>query len=222
MALPSYRPDKNNWEGWSTISPQPNPSFTLWFTGLPATGKTTLANLLKEALQQRGYIVEIINHQTLSNWLREELHIDEDFNEADYEALSYDLFVTYICTFFAQHGIVSIATSVSPFSDTRAYARGQIKNFYEVHLLCDNLQRLQRLRSREQHILNHSPYYQPPKKTDLRLDTSEEMPEQSALHILTHLERAGFIAPLWDDELEEEGEGMDAVKTRLYALGYLE
>ena len=35
--------------------------FTVWFTGLPSAGKTTLARLLEKALTQRGCRVEVLD-----------------------------------------------------------------------------------------------------------------------------------------------------------------
>jgi len=64
MSQESENLTPGSWAGWSTISPNNNPSFTIWLTGLPGTGKTTLALFLKKALVTRGYNVEIIDHQT--------------------------------------------------------------------------------------------------------------------------------------------------------------
>jgi adenylylsulfate kinase-like enzyme len=35
--------------------------FTVWFTGLPSSGKSTLARLLEEVLVQRGQRVEVLD-----------------------------------------------------------------------------------------------------------------------------------------------------------------
>ena len=43
MSQESENLTPGTWAGWSTISAYNNPSFTIWLTGLPGTGKTTLA-----------------------------------------------------------------------------------------------------------------------------------------------------------------------------------
>ncbi len=211
---------QHTWNGWSTISAQTSSSFTLWFTGLPGTGKTTLAEMIKQTLVRRGYKVEIIDHQSLSNWLRKELRIEEEFLEDDYQTLSYDMFVTYLCKHFARDGIISIATSVSPFADTRAYARDQIKRFFEVHARCESQIRYRRLAQLEKTYHPVDRFYQPPKKAELTINTTRELPEQCTWRIISKLEQSGYIAPLWEQPpISDE---FEVIKTRLQALGYLE
>ena len=80
MSQESENLTPGTWAGWSTISAYNSPSFTIWLTGLPGTGKTTLALFLKKALVTRGYNVEIIDSQTLSHWINLELQLKEEPN----------------------------------------------------------------------------------------------------------------------------------------------
>jgi adenylylsulfate kinase len=212
------------WPGWSTISADRDASFTLWFTGLHGTGKTTLARLVRKALVLRGYKVEIIDTYSLSHWLKHELHIDEDIREDRSHTPGYDAFVTYICTLLARNGIITIASSISPYHEARIHARGQIQHFIEIYLHCPNKERLQRLRLLERTTEIAESIYQPPTKAEISLNTSLELCERSALHILTYLEQHSYIAPLWE-EMEKEHQEDDeiaVIKARLQALGYLE
>ena len=209
------------WPGWSTISANNDSSFTLWFTGLPGTGKTTLAQLVKKALIARGYKVEIIDTQSLSYWLHRELHIDEEKQESLNPSGGYDAFITYLCSLLARNGIITIAVSVSPQSEARLHAREQIRHFIEVFAHCPEEARLKRL----QHITPSTAFppqlYQPPDSAELIIDTGIELPERSTLRILGHLEQSGFIAPLWE-EADMVDEEVNSVKARLQSLGYLD
>ncbi len=170
----------DSWPGWSTISANKDAGFTVWFTGLHGTGKTTLAQLVQKALVSRGYKVEIIDTFSLSHWLKHELHIDEDIREDRSHTATpantshtpgYDAFVTYICTLLARNGIITIASSVSPYHEARIHAREQIQHFIEVYLHCPNEERLQRLRQLGRTTEIEESIYQPPPKAEISLNT---------------------------------------------------
>lgn len=223
MAQHSGHPQHDIWSlgsGWSTITADNHSSFTLWFTGLPGTGKTTLALLVKKALVARGYKVEIIDTQKLSHWLSAELQIHEDIREDASHTLGYDAFITYICSLLTHNGIISITTSVSPYQEARLYAREQLGQFIEVYLHCSSEYQKRRIEQQEHTSTMPENVYQPPERAELSIDTSSELPERSALRTISYLEQHGYIAPLWEAEpIEEE---VTLIKARLQALGYLE
>ena len=209
--------------GWSVISAKQNSSFTLWFTGMAGTGKTTLADMVCKALLARGYKAEIIDTRALSRWLKQELHIDEAILEDSSHTLGYDAFITYICTILARNGVTSITPTISPHSEARAHAREHLAQFIEIYLYCSQQQRQKRLQQKEHTaptIGASERLYQPPDNPELSIDTTHEPPERSALHILDYLELHGYIAPLW--EASETDEEIALIKNRLQALGYLD
>jgi adenylylsulfate kinase len=216
---------RHHWPGWSTISATANSSFTLWLTGLPGTGKSTLAMLVKMALLARGHKVEIIDMHALSRWLKHELHFDEELNEDRSHTVGYDPFITYICTLLAHNRVITITSSVSPHLEARDYARDQIRRFIEVYLFCPSEPRQQRLHQQESSILfpafpEH--LYEPPTQAELNIDTSLDSPERSALRVVTYLEQQGYITPVWEQPGDETEEELETIKARLRALGYLD
>ncbi len=217
----------DSWPGWSTISANPDISFTIWFTGLPGTGKTTIAQLVKKTLLARGFKVEIIDTQSLAYWLQHELHIEEDTEDLEDlkkergHAPGYDAFITYICALLARNGIITIAVSVSPYQAARLHAREQIRQFIEVYLHCPDETRDKRLRQLELTANFPTDQYQPPTNAELSIDTGLEVPERSTLRIVGHLEQSGLVTPLWQDAPLADEE-LNSVVTRLKALGYLD
>ncbi len=217
----SQDPENQMWSGWSTISASNELSFTIWLTGLPGTGKTTLAHLVKKALMARGYKIEIIDTQALSHWLNLEFQMKEDNREDHTRTPGYDVFTSYICVLLARNGIITITSSVSPYQQARKYAREQIQHFVEVYLHCSNEQRQKRLERVKITAPGKDDLYQPPTTPELSIDTSHELPERSALRIIAYLEQHGYIAPLWE-EAGTEDEETATIKARLQAMGYLE
>ncbi len=170
----------------------------------------------------RGYKVEIIDSQMLSYWLKRELHIEDDVWEDRSHTPGYDAFITHICTLLARNGIITITVSVSPDQIARIHAREQIQHFIEVYLHCPANLRQKRLQQQEliRGIAEHM--YQPPERAELSIDTSLELPERSALHIIVYLEQYGHVAPLWEGTDTSGEEEIELVKAHLQALGYLE
>ncbi|HZU66477.1 MAG TPA: adenylyl-sulfate kinase [Ktedonobacteraceae bacterium] len=207
--------------GWSTIFAQSALSFTLWFTGLPGTGKTSLAHLVQKALLARGYKVEIIDSQVLTHWLNLKLQIHEDIRQDNSHTIGYDAFITYICTILARNGIISITTSVSPYIEARSYAREQIHRFIEVYLHCETGLRQKRVEQSETRFPTEiEALYEPPPSPELSLDTGKDALERAALRLIAYLEQHGYIAPLWEELANDEE--IESIKSRLQALGYLE
>lgn len=223
MAEHSHSPFRDT-PGWSTISARHGSSFTLWFTGLAGTGKTTLADLVCKALLARGYKAEIIDTQALARWLKQELHIDEHMQEDTSHTLGYDAFITYICTILARNGVISLTPAISPHRQARIHAREHLPRFIEIYLHCSPEQREARRQKQEKLSAAASlaeSLYEPPTSTELSIDTTSESPERSALRILDYLEQHGYIAPLWEAAEMDEAE-ITLIKARLQALGYLD
>lgn len=222
MVQQSHHSSSHNWQGWSTISAYRSTAFTLWLTGLPGVGKATLAQLVKAALTNRGYKVETIDSYVLSNWLQQEMHIEECTRDDYSHTAGYDAFVTYLCSILAHNNIITITTAVSPYQEARAFAREQLPSFIEVYLHCATPKRQQRLQKQEHLPLIQDQLYQPPIAPELQFDTGNEVAERTALHIVEYLEQHGYIAPLWEKSEDEHEEAIEQIKARLKALGYLE
>ena len=221
MTQHSHHHTWDPWQGWSTISASTDTSFTTWFTGLPGTGKTTLAQIVKKALVARGYKIEIIDSQALSYWLKHELHIEDDIQEDRSHTPGYDAFITYICMLLARNGIITISVSVSPYQEARIHAREQIQHFIEVYVHCPAELRLKRIQQQKLPSSIAEDIYQPPTSAELSIDTSLEVPERSALRIIAYLEQCGYVAPLYE-KTDMSDEEIENVKARLQALGYLD
>jgi adenylyl-sulfate kinase len=105
-------------------------SFTLWFTGLPASGKTTLAQRIYEKIKQRGAGVEMLDSDFVRPYFDEYLgHLKEDR-----EALAACL--GFVSSVLNKHHIISIVSTTSPRAEVRKRIRKMIEHFVEIYCKC--------------------------------------------------------------------------------------
>jgi adenylylsulfate kinase len=103
------------------------PAFVLWLTGLPASGKTTTAAAVSQELKKRGLKVEHLDSHDIrplfpeTGFTREEVdgHVKR---------------VGHLASMLEKQGVVVVASFVSPYRESRDFARGLCSNFIEVHL----------------------------------------------------------------------------------------
>ncbi|MEJ2471736.1 MAG: DUF2061 domain-containing protein, partial [Desulfuromonadales bacterium] len=98
------------------------PAFVLWFTGLPASGKKELANRVYERLQTLHLKVERIDS----------LDVRPLFPETGFKRDDVDRHVKrsgHLCAMLEKNGVIVVATFVSPYVESRRFARGVAKNF---------------------------------------------------------------------------------------------
>ena len=102
----------------------------IWITGLPSSGKTTLALGLEKALRLRGLRPVVLDGDTLRNTLFPDLR----YSRVDRTTQGHR--ATYLAKLIQQAGGVPIVALISPYKDDRAWARHELKGFVEVYLAC--------------------------------------------------------------------------------------
>jgi adenylylsulfate kinase len=113
------------------ISASLRPAPVVWLTGLPSSGKTTIAISLKNKLARIGSKAEVLDGDVT----RRELSPDLGFTKDD--MYKHARKVIYLSKILAANGIVSIVSAVSPDKDIRRFVRQQIgSKFIEVYVRC--------------------------------------------------------------------------------------
>jgi adenylyl-sulfate kinase len=170
--------------------------FTLWLTGLPCSGKSTLAQLVAHELVRRGHEVEVLDGDEIRKYLSKTL----GFSRADRDDNIRR--IGFVSGLLSKHGVVAIAAAVSPYRATRVEVRGFTERFFEVYVKASVETCIQRdvkgmyRRALDGQIANFtgiSDPYEPPLHAELVVDTENESPSASAAKILVSLEELGLI-----------------------------
>jgi len=100
---------------------------TVWLTGLPSAGKTTIARGLEARLSADGFAVEVLDGDDVRAALGPEL----GFGRADRDVNVRR--VGYVANLLSRHGVVVICALVSPYRATRDEVRADHRGrFFEV------------------------------------------------------------------------------------------
>ncbi len=91
-------------------------SFVIWFTGLPSSGKTTLASHLKEKLERKGLRIYLLDGDQLRAGLNSDLGFSEQDRSENIRRAAE------VAKLFADEGHVVLATFISPYEVDRAKA----------------------------------------------------------------------------------------------------
>jgi bifunctional enzyme CysN/CysC len=121
-------PDVTWHAGRLTRDDRPTRGATLWLTGLPASGKSTLAHALEEHLVRSGRPAYVLDGDNL----RHGLNGDLGFSEAD--RAENVRRTAHVARLMADAGLVAIVSLVSPYAAERARARELHEDlpFFEV------------------------------------------------------------------------------------------
>ncbi|MEI9951989.1 MAG: adenylyl-sulfate kinase [Pseudomonadota bacterium] len=104
--------------------------FTVWLTGLPCSGKSTIARTLARRLLRRGRRVEVLD----GDRVRQSLSYGLGFNREDRDRNV--LRVAFVANLLARNGVAVIVAVVSPYRAARDEARQSLHRFFEVHVDC--------------------------------------------------------------------------------------
>ena len=96
----------------------------LWFTGLSASGKTTIANALDHALTQNKNHTYILDGDVFRDGLSSDLAFDKKSREENLRR------IRHVAEMFCDAGIITLVTFISPFQSDREKARLLLQDRY--------------------------------------------------------------------------------------------
>ncbi|MBU1206281.1 MAG: adenylyl-sulfate kinase [Proteobacteria bacterium] len=172
------------------------PGFAVWLTGLPSSGKTTVANALSLLLSERGISVQILDSDDLRRRLTP--HPTYSHEERDW---FYDM-VVFLAELLTENGVNVLISATAPRRAYRDEARTRIKRFAEVYVTCPE----EVCRKRDSKGLweqadrgeitalpGAGVPYEPPDAPEVKVDTAHLSIEDAVHQILNDLEKQGLF-----------------------------
>jgi adenylylsulfate kinase len=173
--------------------------FTLWFTGLSGSGKSTIAHLVGPELERRGHIVEYLDGDTVRTHLSKGLGFSKEDRDTNIERIGW------VAARLTRHGAAVIAAAISPYEETRRKARELVEefgSFVEVHIQASVDECARRdvkglyakaFAGEIKGFTGVDDPYEAPSAPELVVDTEQHEPEESARLIVAKLAELGLV-----------------------------
>ncbi|HEU4929629.1 MAG TPA: adenylyl-sulfate kinase [Candidatus Krumholzibacteria bacterium] len=196
--------------------------FTLWFTGLPSSGKSTLARGVEAILLERGMNVEVLDGDEVRENLSKGLGFSKQDRDTNIRRIGF------VAKLLSRNEVVAITAAISPYKDVRDEMRRAIGRFVEVYVQCpiDVLKERdvkglykKALAGEIKHFTGVDDPYEPPVKPEILIDSEKETVDESVAKIIRTLEVMELIPRVAGDDYSAGDE--EVIKQRLKDLGYI-
>lgn len=170
--------------------------WAVWITGLPSSGKTTIAKAVRGRLEERGVGVQILESDEVRRVLTPRPTYTEEERETFYSALAY------IGGLLAENGVNVIFDATANRRRYREEARSRIERFLEVYVKCPLEVCIERdvkgiyrraLKGEAKTVPGLQAPYEEPLDPDVTIDCVADSPEEAANRIIKTLRDKGFL-----------------------------
>ncbi len=185
--------------------PRAQQGFTVFFTGLSGSGKSTIANvLLVKLLEMGGRPVTLLDGDLVRKHLSSELGFSKEHRDINIRRIGY------VASEITKNGGIAICAPIAPYDATRKHVRGMVEpggGFLLVHVatpieVCEVRDRKGLYAKARAGILKEftgiSDPYEAPTDADVTIDTGMLTAEEAAQEVILHLEREGYIGGGFD------------------------
>jgi sulfate adenylyltransferase len=188
-----------------THPPRSRQGFTVFFTGLSGSGKSTIANVLQvRLLEMGGRPVTLLDGDLVRKNLSSELGFSKEHRDLNIRRIGF------VASEITKNGGIALCAPIAPYDGVRKEVRHQIDphgGFLLVHLstpleVCEERDRKGLYAKARAGIIKEftgiSDPYEAPADAEIVIDTSQVSAAEAAHEIVLHLERLGFIEPRRD------------------------
>ena len=181
--------------------PRHRQGFTLLFTGLSGSGKSTVANvLLVKLLEMGGRPVTLLDGDLVRKNLSSELGFSREHRDVNIRRIGY------VASEITKNGGIAICAPIAPYDEVRKQVRAMIEplgGFLLVHVataldVCEARDRKGLYAKARAGIIKEftgiSDPYEAPDDAEIALDTAALTAEEAAQKIVLHLEKEGYVS----------------------------
>jgi sulfate adenylyltransferase len=180
--------------------PRHQQGFTVFFTGLSGSGKSTVANaLMVKLMEMGGRPVTLLDGDVVRKNLSSELSFSKEHRDLNIRRIGF------VASEITKNGGIAICAPIAPYSTVRREVRELVEHyggFIEIHVAtpieeCERRDRKGLYAKARAGLVKGftgiDDPYEAPETPELKLDTSEITPDECAHKVLLTLERLGFI-----------------------------
>ena len=184
-----------------THPPRDKQGFTLFFTGLSGSGKSTIANaVMVKLLEAGGRPVTLLDGDLVRKNLSSELTFSKEHRDLNI------LRIGYVASEITKNGGIAICAPIAPYTSTRSQVRDMIEplgGFLEIHVatsleVCEGRDRKGLYAKARAGLIKEftgiDDPYETPESPELVIDTVDMSPDEAAHKILLKLESMGLLS----------------------------
>ena len=184
-----------------THPPRLEQGFTVFFTGLSGSGKSTIANvLLSKLLELGGRSVTLLDGDLVRKHLSSELGFSKEHRDINIRRIGF------VASEVTKHGGIAVCAPIAPYAQTRQDVRDLVEaggGFVLVYVatpleICEERDRKGLYAKARAGVIKEftgiSDPYEAPTDAELNIDTTTSSPEEAAERILGYLQAKGYLA----------------------------
>jgi adenylyl-sulfate kinase len=184
----------------------------IWLTGLPSSGKSSIARLAHRQLLDRGHATELLDGAEVRESLSRGLGFSREDREENVRRIGF------VAKLLSRNGVIAICAAVSPYRSTRDEVRRNVTEFVEVAEARDDDGLYIRARRGEiEEFTGVNAPYEAPEHPEVHVRSDRESAEAGAARVIAQLEARGIIPSAQDERRAQQEE---EIRRRLAARGY--
>ena len=178
------------------FKPDPSRGFTLWFTGLSGSGKSTVSEQVVRQLREAGHKVELLDGDVVRTNLSQGLTFSKEDRDTNVRRIGF------VCELLSRNDVIAVVAAISPYREAREEVKRRVGRFVEMHVECPidvlaerDVKGLYKraLAGEIPHFTGVSDPYEPPEQADLTIRSDREEVGESVERVMALLRQRELI-----------------------------